>query len=67
MRISFFAWEHNHQHLYDLTQEAITKAYYLAYWKEGSDGGNATSIKGDKGIRDMYGQTYRKRLVMVIV
>ena len=31
--------------------------HYLAYWKDGSSGGNDTSIKGDIGIRGKRGAT----------
>ena len=50
----------HHQHIYELTPQAVTKTYYLAYWKEdSSSGGNATSIKGDRGIQGKRGATGR--------
>ena len=46
------------QRIYELTSKAITKTHYLAYWKEdSSSGGNATSIKGDRGIQGKRGAT----------
>ena len=46
----------------DLSPKAITKTRYLAYWKEGSSsGGNATSIKGDRGIQGKRGATGEAR------
>ena len=52
----------HHQHLDELTSIAVTKTHYLAYWKEdssngGSSGGNATSIKGGRGIQGKRGAT----------
>ena len=43
--------------MYGITSKAIKKMFYLAYWKEGSSGSNATSIKGDRGIRGKHGAT----------
>ena len=46
------------QHIYELTSKAVTKTHYLAHWKEdGSRQGNATSIKGDRGIQGKRGVT----------
>ena len=52
----------HHQHLDELTSIDVTKTHYLAYWKEdsssgGSSGGNATSIKGGRGIQGKHGAT----------
>ena len=48
----FFCLGAHHQHLDELTSIAVTKTYCFAYWKDGSSsGGNATSIKGDRGIQ----------------
>ena len=40
-----------------MTLLAVTKTHYLAYWKEYSSEGNATSIKGDRGIQGKRGAT----------
>ena len=46
----------HHQHLDKLTSLTVTKTNYLTYWKEdSSSGGNATWIKGDKGIQGKRG------------
>ena len=54
----------HHQHLDDLTSIAVTKTHYLAYWKEdSSSGGNAISIKGDRGIQCKRGATCEVRFI----
>ena len=60
MGIGCFAWD---QYLYDLTSKGITKTHYPAYWKEGSSEGNATSIKGDGGIRGKRGAAGESGLI----
>ena len=54
---SFFCLGAHKEHLHNLSPKAITKTHYLAYWQESSSEGNATSIKGDRGIRSKRGAT----------
>ena len=57
MKTRLFAWELI-INIYELTPLAVTNTHYLAYWKEASSiGGNATSIKGDRGIQGKRGAT----------
>ena len=54
----FFCLGAHHQQLDELTSIAVTKTHCFAYWKDdSSSGGNATSIKGDRGIQGKRGAT----------
>ena len=39
----------HHRQLGELTSLAVTKAHYLAYWKDSST--SATPIKGNRGVQ----------------
>ena len=46
----FFCLVAHHLHLDELTSLAVTKAHYLAYWKDDSST-SATSIKGNRVVQ----------------